>query len=252
MRVIPVLDVLRGQVVRGVAGRREEYRPIQGRLCPNSEVADIAKAFREQFSFELAYLADLDAITGGQPAWDIYAAVLELGLELMVDAGVKNLADAQQLARFVTQDEKRTERKIRHIVVGLETLDEGVDLAELVHAIGARRLVFSLDMADGRPLCRRADWQDLSPLKLAELVLAAGARRMIVLDLRRVGINKGPGTLPLCRQLRKLDREIEIIAGGGVRGYADLDALSQAGCDAALVASALHDGRLAAHQLAAD
>jgi len=35
-----------------------------------------------------------------------------------------------------------------------------------------------------------------------------------------------------------------LIAGGGVRGLADLTALARAGCNAALVASALHDGKL--------
>jgi phosphoribosylformimino-5-aminoimidazole carboxamide ribotide isomerase len=44
---------------------------------------------------------------------------------------------------------------------------------------------------------------------------------------------------------------LEIISGGGVRGPRDLQALAAAGADAALVASALHDGRLSAAQCAA-
>ncbi len=245
MRVIPVLDIRQSQVVRGVAGRRDEYKPLVSPLCPGSQVAELAKAFRQQFSFELAYLADLDALAGGEPSWNDYEAVLGAGLDLMVDAGITNLTDAQRLADFVSG-----ERKIRHLVVALESLAEGVQLRELVQTVGSRRLVFSLDLVDGRPLTRRADWQTLTPLQLAQVALAAGARRLIVLDLRRVGINRGPGTIPLCRQLRRLDRDIEIIAGGGVRGNADLDLLHEAGCDAALVASALHDGRLTAETLA--
>ena len=38
--------------------------------------------------------------------------------------------------------------------------------------------------------------------------------------------------------------EIELLAGGGVRGRADLERLAAAGCDAALLATALHDGRV--------
>jgi phosphoribosylformimino-5-aminoimidazole carboxamide ribotide isomerase len=37
---------------------------------------------------------------------------------------------------------------------------------------------------------------------------------------------------------------MELTSGGGVRGRDDLAALADAGCDAALVASALHDGQL--------
>jgi phosphoribosylformimino-5-aminoimidazole carboxamide ribotide isomerase len=67
---------------------------------------------------------------------------------------------------------------------------------------------------------------------------------MIVLDLAQVGMGQGVGTEPLCRALRSLAPELEIIAGGGVRSLADLRSLAAAGCNAALVASALHDGRL--------
>ena len=54
----------------------------------------------------------------------------------------------------------------------------------------------------------------------------------------------GVGTLALCRHLRAAHPGCELIAGGGVRGPADLELMAGAGCDAALVASALHDGRL--------
>jgi phosphoribosylformimino-5-aminoimidazole carboxamide ribotide isomerase len=62
-------------------------------------------------------------------------------------------------------------------------------------------------------------------------------------------MSEGVGTESLCRQLRALDAEIEIVAGGGVRGLGDLESLAAAGCDGALVASALHDGRLTAEML---
>jgi len=39
--------------------------------------------------------------------------------------------------------------------------------------------------------------------------------------------------------------------GGGVRGAEDLRSVAASGCDAVLVASALHDGRLTAADLAA-
>ena len=59
-----------------------------------------------------------------------------------------------------------------------------------------------------------------------------------------VGMNDGVGTERLCRDLRSADPDLQIIAGGGIRSAGDLRSLETAGCDAALVASALHDGRL--------
>jgi phosphoribosylformimino-5-aminoimidazole carboxamide ribotide isomerase len=45
--------------------------------------------------------------------------------------------------------------------------------------------------------------------------------------------------------------EVEVSAGGGVRGVADLRRLRDCGVRAALVASALHDGAVTAAELAA-
>jgi len=67
--------------------------------------------------------------------------------------------------------------------------------------------------------------------------------------LADVGVNEGPRTLSFCRQIRREFSAIELIAGGGVRGIDDLVALADAGCDAALVASALHDGRLTPEEI---
>jgi phosphoribosylformimino-5-aminoimidazole carboxamide ribotide isomerase len=59
-------------------------------------------------------------------------------------------------------------------------------------------------------------------------------------------VGRGTGTLELVRRLRLSHPRLEITAGGGVRGVDDLRQLAEAGCDAALVASALHDGRITA------
>jgi phosphoribosylformimino-5-aminoimidazole carboxamide ribotide isomerase len=67
---------------------------------------------------------------------------------------------------------------------------------------------------------------------------------MIVLDLADVGTGGGTRTLDLCRELKAKHPQIELIAGGGVRNLDDLKRIADAGCSGALVASALHDGRL--------
>jgi phosphoribosylformimino-5-aminoimidazole carboxamide ribotide isomerase len=69
-------------------------------------------------------------------------------------------------------------------------------------------------------------------------------RRLIVLDLAQVGTGTGTGTEELCRRLGEMYPDVEIIAGGGVRDEKDLDRLAQCGVKAALVASALHDGKV--------
>ena len=80
---------------------------------------------------------------------------------------------------------------------------------------------------------------------IAEQAIALGVRRLLVLDLAHVGVGQGLGTEPLCRMLRAKYPTLEITAGGGVRGTADLERLRDVGIDFVLAASALHDGRIA-------
>jgi len=162
-------------------------------------------------------------------------------LRLLVDGGLRTAREARRLAEVVVDG-----RELSGVVAGLESLDGPETLAEMCRVVGAERLVFSLDLKAGQPLTSAAAWQGLSAEQIAGVALRAGVRRMIVLDLSKVGMGGGVGTETLCRTLRGLAPSLEIIAGGGVRSAADLESLARAGCNAALVASALHDGRLTA------
>src|SRR5438132_2050980 len=112
MRVIPVLDIKNGMVVRGIGGRREEYRPIISKLTGSCRPADVARAFRDQLGLTEMYIADLDAIAGASPAWNTYQEIQSLGCRLWVDAGVRDDADALELSQH----------EIRDVVIGLETV----------------------------------------------------------------------------------------------------------------------------------
>jgi phosphoribosylformimino-5-aminoimidazole carboxamide ribotide isomerase len=234
MRVVGVLDLMRGQVVRGVAGRREEYRPVVSRLTTSSQPLAVARALREHLGLMELYVADIDAIMGLPPTWATYAALQADGFNLWVDAGVRDAATAVQLA----------EQGIASVVIGLETMAAPKVLAEAAVALGPR-LVFSLDLWRGAPI----KTSSACPEDLAEQAIACGVRRLLVLDLTRVGVGTGTGTEALCAALARKFPEIEIAAGGGVRGRADLERLRDLGVQVTLVASALHDGRLTRPEL---
>jgi phosphoribosylformimino-5-aminoimidazole carboxamide ribotide isomerase len=234
MRVVPVLDVQGGLVVRGIAGRRNEYRPIVSRLTPSVFPVSVADAFRFHFSLTDLYVADLDAIAGSPPALPMVRDIVARGFRLWVDAGVRDWSDAAPLA----------EAGVAGIVVGLETLCGPYALHQIVGRLGVDRVVFSLDLNEGKPLGDRAGWQGLDAEKIAAHALDLGVRRVIVLDLSRVGTGSGVGTEELCQRLATAYPDAEIVAGGGVRDANDLRRFRQIGVRAVLVASALHDGRL--------
>jgi phosphoribosylformimino-5-aminoimidazole carboxamide ribotide isomerase len=230
MRVIPVIDLLGGQVVRAIGGRRHEYRPIESSLCRDAQPANIARTFVENFGFDTVYVADLDAITGREPDLTSYKSIADCGLRLWIDAGVQDL-----------------NRTYERVIIGLESIDDPDEIAPLVETIDADRCIFSLDLRDGRPLT--SAWKNYRPDQIAKVAFDAGVRAFIVLDLAQVGGFGGAQTESLCRRLRDAMPHIELFAGGGVRDVNDLLALANAGCDGAIVASALHDGRITVEDL---
>jgi phosphoribosylformimino-5-aminoimidazole carboxamide ribotide isomerase len=80
--------------------------------------------------------------------------------------------------------------------------------------------------------------------------VASGVISVLVLDLGRIGTGCGVD-LGLLEGLRRRLSHIRLLAGGGVLTRRDLERMRDVGCDGALVASAIHSGRLTAGDLAA-
>ena len=225
MRILPVLDLMGGHVVRGIAGRRAEYRPLAG----SSDPLTVARDFRRAFGLTTLYAADLDAISG-KPSLAVHEQLTADGFALWLDAGLRHASDAKPLLG------------VHRLIAGLETLASPRHLAELVDEVGPERLVFSLDLKGGKPLAS-TEWPT-EPMAIARTAISFGISSIILLDLARVGVGQGIGTGDLCVSLRRESPTLEITAGGGVRQASDLRHLESLGVDWALVASALHDGSI--------
>jgi phosphoribosylformimino-5-aminoimidazole carboxamide ribotide isomerase len=236
--ILPVIDLLGGVVVRGVAGKRSEYRAIESCFTEDASPSGIARALVRSFGFSDVYVADLDAIARRQPAWGDYESIARAGLKLWVDAGTSEIGRAKQLATALVHGES-----IFRIILGLESLASPGVLREIASVVDADRLVFSLDLKDGQALASR-QWP-ADPLAIAEIAVAAGIGRIIVLDLARVGVGEGTGTQSLCEELHARWPELELVGGGGVRSMSDVHKLLASGLSRVLVASALHDGKIA-------
>jgi phosphoribosylformimino-5-aminoimidazole carboxamide ribotide isomerase len=233
VRIIPVIDLRDGVVVRGVGGRRAEYRPWVSPLCGTADAFGVAWALLERAGAKELFVADLDAIAGRPPALAIIERLRTLGVNVWVDAGLRHADDAEPLATA----------GVEGLVAGLETLAGPGELAGLVKRFGAERVIFSLDLMDGVSLGCSHDWPREVP-EIAAAAIGQGVCRLIVLDLARVGGSAGSGPEDLYRELALAHPEIEVIAGGGVRDRNDLRRLEDCGVAAVLVATALHEGQL--------
>lgn len=233
MRVLPVIDLLDGHVVRGVAGRRQEYRPIQSTLTEGSDPLEVARAIRERFGLATLYVADLDAILHHRPHLAILRTLAEAGFSMMVDAGIRGAEDATPIFAAGAQT----------IVAGLETLARPAELVSLIGRWGSERVVFSLDLKGGQSLGDQTAWP-AEPLEIVRSAVSADCTQIIVLDIAHVGTASGLPTLPLCEGIRRTFPDIRIITGGGIRDAGDLRRLAELPVDGVLIASALHNGAI--------
>lgn len=228
MQLIPVIDLMHGQAVRAVRGDRASYRPVVSRLCEGSDPVTVARALCAHCDAARLYVADLDALTGGQPQVAVLQRLLQAlpGVELWVDAGFVDADAAQRLRERIGADAGRVVA-----VFASEALGSREALARCCADRAAA--VLSLDRRDGRRLDAAGCWE--SPSLWPE--------RVIVMTLERVGADAGPD-LDTLREVQARSPATKLVGAGGIRHEADLAAAAAAGAQAWLVASALHDGRL--------
>lgn len=229
LRIIPVLDLKGGEVVRAEKGQRDLYRPIVTPLSPGPAPVEVCQGLRRLRHFTTFYIADLDAIEGRTPNAGAVGSLRTMpdAPELWIDAGI---ADANALAAALDQPGTWP-------VIGSESqADDGLLRRFREHS----RLILSLDFfADGfRGPASVIEQPDFWP------------QQVIVMTLGKVGARAGPDFVRL-KEIKAKAGTRSVFAAGGVRDEADLRALIALGIDGALIATSLHDGTITSRQLAA-
>ena len=238
MRVVAVIDIRDGRAVHASGGAREGYMPV-GVVAGepvDGDVVKLGRVYADRLGLSEIYVADLDAITEGVGALNagVLGGLAAVGVPVMVDAGVSTVREARTVL----------EAGASRVIVGLETLTGFDALDDICRAVGGERVICSIDLRDGALLAAPNVVAAVPTIDgVARRAAAAGVGALIVLDLARVGSARGPD-LDAMRMARAGAQNVALFAGGGVRDNADLLALAEAGCDGALVATALHRGLL--------
>jgi phosphoribosylformimino-5-aminoimidazole carboxamide ribotide isomerase len=240
VRVVGVIDLKDGQAVHARGGRRERYAPVHqsaGLVVDGNPLA-LAQLYVDTFGLSEIYLADLDAIASRTLQAGTIRGISKVGAAVWLDAGIVQADEANSVLEAGAQT----------LVVGLETLASFDVLADIC-AQSDRPVAFSLDLRDGAPMGGRAA-ASYPPEQIARLAAAAGATSIIVLDVTRVGTGDGPD-VEMLRRIHSVVPAVQLFAGGGIRGIDDLRQVAHIGCAGALVATALHEGRLTPGDVAA-
>lgn len=243
-RLVPVLDVMGGEVVHAVGGLRKEYRPLRSAIVQSTSPHDVAAAMLSATGARELYIADLDAIEGTSPNGDALRQLLAIAtVPIWFDGGVGS----------TRRGDKRQTSPLRpwtlptniRPVIGSETCSSAARLQHFLDSANPEAWAFSIDLRNGILL---GDWQewglehDRDAVGLCWKVVSLGCRHLIVLDLARVGTGSSCGTQELLKTIRGLFPNLDLMAGGGVKNRQDIVDLGACGVDAVLLASVIHAG----------
>jgi phosphoribosylformimino-5-aminoimidazole carboxamide ribotide isomerase len=222
MEVIPAIDLLGREAVRLEQG---DY----ARMTAYGEPIELAARFAAAGA-RWIHVVDLDGARAGLIRPVVVSALVHASSPASVQAsgGVRSVADAEALVRAGAG----------RVVVGTAAWTL---LDEFVASLGDR-LVVALDVRDG--VVRTSGWTERA-LELDDAIdrcVASGVPRLLCTAIDRDGTLGGPD-LELVR--RVVERSaLPVLAAGGIRSEADVDALDEAGAEGAVVGRALLEGQI--------
>ncbi len=216
MQLIPALDLLGDDAVRLERGDYDRVvfrRPALGLL-----EAIVARGA------ELVHVVDLDGARDGVARLDVLERLAGAagGARIQFSGGLRDVAAAR--AALVAGAAR--------VVVGTAAWREPGALGEFAAALG-ERLVVAVDVRDGTLAVR--GWRESTGVPLDDALAAcvdAGVARVHVTAIDRDGTLGGPD---LALYERACASPLAVVAAGGVRDDADLDALEAVGCEAAVM-----------------
>lgn len=227
-RVVFVMDIFNHSVVLAKGGVREKYLPVSDSsfICNNSDPLSIVKLLRPRE----VYIADLNRLQGKESRETNAEIIREVNLraDTMLDFGISSMEEADKALSIAGT-----------AVIGTETGPLSVIKSAAFGNPG--RISVSIDMRRGKVLKEDTEIPE-NLFEIVKLLNNFPLKDLIFLDLDRVGTASGFD--PVC--LRKLVEysKHSVLLGGGIRGREDFSTLEKLGIRGALIATAVHSGRV--------
>ena len=205
-------DLKSGKIVHGKSGMRDRYVPV------TSLHADTAEPIRfiEQMKPRFLYIADLDRICGTGDHDTLIPELAERTERILLDRGCKGPYDMLDIFGV-------------SMIVGTETAAD--TLAQFTKG------VLSVDIKNDLVI----PW-NIDPVTFLSTCNRYRFEMVILLDIGRVGTGRG-----LDKEMLSQFREVytgPLLWGGGVSSEEDLALLEKAGFDGAIIATAVHSGKI--------
>ncbi len=229
--VFPAIDLRGGKCVRlkqGDFDRSREY---------DADPVERAREWERQGARGI-HVVDLDGAKEGRPAQlDLIGEITgAVGVPVQVGGGVRTLEDLWAVRKA----------GVGRIVMGTAAVGDRDLRLRAIDEFGGM-LVVAVDARDG--VVSTHGWQrssGIGVLELAEELAADGVAAVLYTDVARDGMDTGAAL----EETAEVARRVPAIASGGVRGAADITALSKInGVIGAIVGTALYERQVTLQEL---
>jgi phosphoribosylformimino-5-aminoimidazole carboxamide ribotide isomerase len=179
------------------------------------------------------HVVDLDGARDGARAnAEVIRRLMQsVTIPVQVGGGVRSIETAQSLLA----------EGAARVVVGTTAAEDPEVMRTWVAALGAEQVVVGVDARGGRVATH--GWQhvtDLDVLGFCQVLKDCGVERVLYTDVARDGRLSGPDV----EGTRAIAGLMKVIGSGGVSTVEHLRQLAEAGAEAAIIGTALYEGRL--------
>ena len=226
MRIFPAVDILGGQCVQLVQGKRESATGYGEPLaCARRWLAEGADAL---------HVINLDGAFGSSQknAGLIRELVKETGIEIQLGGGIRTVNDASRWLDI----------GVTRIILGTAATRDPEIIRSLSDEFGSSRIMAGVDAKEGRIAVE--GWQKTAGdvIDWVQRFDSLGAGSFLYTNVDVEGLQQGVKFEPVKKVIDATRRPV--VVAGGVSSVADVAGLSNIGACGAVLGSALYSGKL--------
>ena len=234
MQIIPAIDIIDGKCVRLTEGDYAKKKVY------NENPLEVALQFQDA-GLERVHLVDLDGAKAGKIVnWKVLELIAsKTSLKIDFGGGIKKQEDVRVVL----------EAGALWATVGSVAVKDKNALLQWMQHFGADKFLLGADVKG--ELLAVGGWLETTTINIYDFITAylqQGIQQIFCTDISKDGRLEGP-SLELYKSLIEKNKNLHLIASGGVSSIQDLEALRAIGCAGAIVGKAIYEGRISINDL---
>ena len=232
-KIIPVVDLRNGVVVRAVAGDRANYKQLDNAAFKSNDLCRIIEVLLKLSRSNILYVANLNGIAGDDSYDGILYEIMRKfwKVEIWVDNGFKDLEELRDFNEGFSHWCKQKGYGIcsgKNLVpvFGTETITDNSSYKKIFSTLD--EAVLSIDKKNNVIL----------GLVTIDTILGLLPKRVILMNLDKVGTDSGPD-LSWLKNMTQKNLKVEFFGAGGLRDLDDYEIVARYKAAGWLVGSAL-------------